>query len=154
MGAMICIQIINLQISIVPKKLKMKEKIKIQDEDLGFHLLARDKSYMATSGPCKGTYFQRVNVGFCRINQVHFVFHPLQEVLIWLPPLPVDPANIPNTDLGFALLCMTSDDRWLELDVHITLLSIINASLSKIKVMKTHMPHLVTTSASTGHMPH
>ncbi len=48
MGAMMCIQIINLQISIVAKKLKTKEKIKIQDEDLGFHPLARDKSYMAT----------------------------------------------------------------------------------------------------------
>jgi hypothetical protein len=55
MGAMICIQIINLQISIVAKKLKMKKKIKIQDEDLGFHPLARDMSYMVTSGPCKGT---------------------------------------------------------------------------------------------------
>jgi hypothetical protein len=52
-GAMMCIQIINLQISIVAKKVKTKKKIKIQDADLGFHPLARDESYMATSGPCQ-----------------------------------------------------------------------------------------------------
>ncbi len=87
-GAIMCIQIINLQISIVAKKLMTKEKIKIQDEDLGFHLLARDKSYMATSGPCKGTYFERVNVGFCRIKQVHFVFHPYKRSSYGFHPLP------------------------------------------------------------------
>jgi hypothetical protein len=83
--------------------------------------------------------FDRVNVGFCRINQVHFVFHPLQEVLLWLPTLNVDLAQISKTNLSFAVLCMTSDDRWLELDVHITLLSMIDASSNEIKAMKTHI---------------
>jgi hypothetical protein len=139
MGAMMCMQIINLQISIVAKKLKTKEKIKIQDEDLGFHPLARDKSYMVTSGPCKGTYFERVDVGFCRINQVHLVFHPLQEVLIWLPPLTVDPAHIPNTDSDFALPCMTIDDRWLDwMSTSLCYLSRM-LRLNEIKVMRTHI---------------
>jgi hypothetical protein len=52
------------------------------------------------------------------------------------------------------VLCMTSDDRWLELDVHITLLSMIDAVIKWNKSNENSHPHLVITSSYTSQILH